>query len=387
MKIRFTHLELSNWRNFRRVDLSIQDRLFLVGPNASGKSNLLDAFRFLRDLAQPKGGLANALDARGGMPHLRSLHVTGTKSDVELKVSLEIDGTPWEYDLALGGTGKKPFAIKRERVLRADQELLSRPDKDDERDPRQLEQTHLEQLSQNAKFRQLAQALASTEFVHVVPQLARAPELRGSDSALRDSPGSDFIEELAGLPEKTQKGRLNRLGRLLKAAVPQFEELRITREPRTGLPHLEARYAHWRARGGWQNEREFSDGTLRLIGLLHALLDGDAPLVLEEPELSLHEAVVAELPSLLHRAAQQRGRQVLVSTHAGSMLAADGLDPSEVALLIPTQAETEVFLASDDKEILAEVAAGLSLRDGVRASTRPANVGQLALPLEGRAGR
>ncbi|MGH7873507.1 MAG: ATP-binding protein, partial [Candidatus Binatia bacterium] len=42
---RFARLYLENWRNFQRADLELQRRVFLVGPNASGKSNLLDVFR------------------------------------------------------------------------------------------------------------------------------------------------------------------------------------------------------------------------------------------------------------------------------------------------------------------------------------------------------
>lgn len=53
----FTRLKLKNWRNFVNVDLAIGERLFITGPNASGKSNLLDVFRFLRDIAKTGGGL------------------------------------------------------------------------------------------------------------------------------------------------------------------------------------------------------------------------------------------------------------------------------------------------------------------------------------------
>jgi predicted ATPase len=60
-----SRLTLKNWRNFRSLDLRFKERVFLIGPNASGKSNLLDAFRFLRDLARPGGGLQPAIEQRG----------------------------------------------------------------------------------------------------------------------------------------------------------------------------------------------------------------------------------------------------------------------------------------------------------------------------------
>ncbi len=40
-----TRLKLENWRNFTDVDIPLSDRAFIIGPNASGKSNLLDAIR------------------------------------------------------------------------------------------------------------------------------------------------------------------------------------------------------------------------------------------------------------------------------------------------------------------------------------------------------
>lgn len=48
--LRFTHLSLDNWHNFSQVAVALQGRAFLVGPNASGKSNFLDVFRFLQKI-------------------------------------------------------------------------------------------------------------------------------------------------------------------------------------------------------------------------------------------------------------------------------------------------------------------------------------------------
>jgi len=54
--MRFSYVRLENWRNFGQAAAALQERVFLVGPNASGKSNFLDVFRFLRDLVLPGGG-------------------------------------------------------------------------------------------------------------------------------------------------------------------------------------------------------------------------------------------------------------------------------------------------------------------------------------------
>ena len=72
--LRFTRLHLENWRNFTRLDVDLQRRVFLVGPNAAGKSNLLDVFRFLHDLVSVGGGFREAVEVRrGGVSSIRSL--------------------------------------------------------------------------------------------------------------------------------------------------------------------------------------------------------------------------------------------------------------------------------------------------------------------------
>lgn len=73
-----------------------------------------------------------------------------------------------------------------------------------------------------------------------------------------------------------------------------------------GVPHLEAIYEHWRMRGARQHEDQFSDGTLRLIGLLGALLEGDWLLLLKEPELSLHPEIGKKFPALICRFLKQK---------------------------------------------------------------------------------
>jgi len=58
---RFTNVQLKNWKNFAFCDVAVGKRAFLFGPNASGKSNFLDVFRFLRDLAASGGGFQEAV--------------------------------------------------------------------------------------------------------------------------------------------------------------------------------------------------------------------------------------------------------------------------------------------------------------------------------------
>jgi hypothetical protein len=101
----FRRLRLENWRNFTQVDVDLQNRVFLVGPNASGKSNLLDVFRFLHDIVSVGGGFQEAAGPhRGGVTRLRSLSAR-RYPDIVIEVHIGPEHLPnaWEYELRFPG--------------------------------------------------------------------------------------------------------------------------------------------------------------------------------------------------------------------------------------------------------------------------------------------
>jgi len=130
-------------------------------------------------------------------------------------------------------------------------------------------------------------------------------------------------------------------------------------------------------------EDQFSDGTLRLLGLLWATLDRAGPLLLEEPELSLHPAVVVFIPQLFARVQGRLGRQILMSTHSTDLLSDTGIGLDEVLLLQPRTGGTEVAPASTLRDARVLLEEGLPLSDAVMPHTRPEKADQLALFGEG----
>jgi len=374
---RFTRLELRNWRNFTHVDIELRGRAFLVGPNASGKSNLLDALRFLRDLSSIGGGFQEAARRRGGVSSLRCL-AARRYPDIMLRAVLGTEDEPdcWEYELTFKQDRQRRPVIRSEKVLRSGVLVLERPNAEDRGDPERLTQTYLEQIQANQEFREVAEAFASVRYLHVVPQLIRDPDR--SVGKPNDPYGGDFLARMADTPDRTRSSRLRRIREALAFAVPQLGELELSRDSR-GTPHLRGKYEHWRPQGAWQTEKDLSDGTLRLIGLLWALREGTGPLLLEEPELSLHPEVVQHVPQMFARVQRGYGRQILVSTHSAEMLRDEGIGLDEVLLLLPGDEGTTVAAAQSFREISDLVEGGLTLADAVIPYTRPERVHQLTL--------
>ena len=100
-------IELFNWKNFHRCEVGVQERCFVVGANAAGKSNFIDALRFLRDVAKQGGGLQTAVRVRGGITKIRCL-AAREQSNVKLAIELsESDSRElcWHYELNFKHTG------------------------------------------------------------------------------------------------------------------------------------------------------------------------------------------------------------------------------------------------------------------------------------------
>jgi predicted ATPase len=379
-------LDLMNWKNFRTPGpVTFERRLFLVGPNASGKSNLLDVFRFLRALSVPGGGLQQAVSVRGGVSAIRCL-AARSAPDITIDVELQDEGDPngavvWGYCLVFSQDKSQKPIIKKELVTRNGTEVLSRPDKEDEEDPLRRTQTALEQITANQAFRPIAEFFKSVAYQHLLPQVIRDPNSFSPGPITNDPYGRDFLQRVAKTTVKTREPRLRKILDALRVAVPQLDALHVERDS-DGVPHLIGVYAHWRPHGSKQNEAQFSDGTLRLFGILWSLFEGDGPLLMEEPELSLHVELVRILPQMIERVHKYRKkkRQVIISTHSAEMLSDKGIGGEEVLRLEPSDKGTLLKspTESDDERALLE--SGLSVGEVVMPKTAPENMEQLLLP-------
>jgi predicted ATPase len=369
-----SRLILKNWRNFSHVEVQLGDRVFLVGPNASGKSNFLEVFRFLRDIAKSEGGgLQNAIAEAGGLKKIRSL---SARRDPHIEIEVHLSDGPgqpprWQYDIALTEwvKGYKP-RLTREIVHQDGKKILDRPNSEDKKDRERLTETHLESPFTNQEFREVAKFFERINYVHLVPQLVRHPERFVASKITGEPFGLSFMERLSKTPKGERTDFLKRLGKALRVAVPQFKDLSYVEDKR-GKPHIQVIYKHWRPRGARQQEDQFSDGTIRFIGLFWALLESEGLLLLEEPEMSLNDEIVRQIPALMHKLAGQQGRQAIVSTHSAALLSDAGIGLEEVLLLVPDSEGTHIRPAASFDEARKLVEGGMNIGEAVLPLTSP----------------
>ena len=373
-------IELFNWKNFHRCEVGVQERCFVVGANAAGKSNFIDALRFLRDVAKQGGGLQTAVRVRGGITKIRCL-AAREQSNVKLAIELsESDSRElcWHYELNFkhtgGGIRENQVKIVSEKVFsgREQRYVLDRSAETLGEDEETLKYTYLEQPNANKDFRVIQQFLQNVEYLNVVPQMVRESASSSYSGDKEDYYGRNFLKRLALLNDNTRRSYFRKINEFLKLAVPQLEELSFVKDE-IGVPHLEARYVHWRTRGSKQQEMQFSDGTVRLIGFLFALIDSNGVLLLEEPEINLHPGIVAQFPEFIAKIQRVKkgGRQVFITTHSYDILSNEGIAPEEVLLLTNSPEGTEVEVLSNVEKAKNILAAGFSMADVVMPLTKP----------------
>ena len=382
-------MKLHNWKNFQNCEVDLTERCFIIGANASGKSNFIDALRFLRDIAKQSGGLQTAVEERGGITKIRCL-AARTQTNVSVTVEL---GNPdeeqnlWRYHLDFAHTGggviKSKVKIIAEEVYSYSKKkyILRRNSKTEGEDEETLKYTHLEQATANRNFRELQTFFQNIEYLNVIPQMIRESSLIVSSFTKEDCYGRNFLERLAKMNEKTRNSHFRKINEFLKIAVPQLEELQFVKD-KMGTPHLEARYVHWRTKGGRQQEEQFSDGTLRLIGFLFALLDNKGVILLEEPEINLHSGIISQIPEFISKIQWSKklksDSQILITTHSYDILSNSGISSDEVLLLQNTQKGTTIQKVSDIAEIKPILDQGLSIADAVIPYTKPKGVDNLS---------
>ena len=390
--MRIASLTVKNWMNFKELtDVPLHTRNYVIGANAVGKSNFLDVFRFLRDVASPAGakpaagGLQEAINRRDGIRKLRCLH--GRKdSEVLIDVTITDSKDRWRYVLGFKGEGKanNRVLIRQEQVFKNGQPLseCQRPDKNDMQDHDRLTATYLENPNANKEFRGLAHYLSSITYLHLVPQLLKHADEIGGNRLNRDPFGQGFLQRVAETNGKTQGARLLRIQKALSRIVPEFRELSFEQDPTTGAPHLRVNFKHWREKGAWQREKQFSDGTLRLIGLLWSLMEGDSLLLLEEPELSLNEEIVRKLHKLIPhilKLGKYADRQVIVTTHSESLLSDLSIGAESVIRFVSTDDGTVLKPASDEEALMLKC--GFSVGQTLLPAVKPDGAAQRVLDL------
>ena len=373
--VKLTHIAITNWRNFAHIEFDMSSRLFVVGPNSSGKTNLLAALRFLGDVAR-RGLVAASEDLGGPDRYFRSgadsaafvATFNDTQNSAEFALFLRLISAGPE-STKRGSDADQTFAFPmtdpltgepNDRYLDVHQTITAggkKPADEGESFPVEDEE---------AQRTRVRQTLAGIRYIHPNPKKM----LERADRYDPDH-GTGFFQHAGRFSDRKLDFVVKRIRPIMAAAVPEVPNLSYQR---MGLGTEVVFYSDTPVRGanGVYSHEQFSEGTLRLLGMLFnlATLPRDTSVVLiEEPETFLQASVVRSLPSLLAEVAMNRDVQMIISTHSPELIDSELVLPSQVLMLRSENGETtgELLSQSNDPRIKAVVSAGLPKSQGIDA--------------------
>ena len=343
-----TKIKIANLKSFEALEVDLRPLNIIVGGNAAGKSNFLEVFRFLRDLAAH--GLEDAVSLQGGMEYLANLKI-GRRKPVSLEVTFNFElDFPVAFTPSGGLINAKVFQsvynlsfqsasdgfaveILTDKLVHRCRFLVSLGVREDRdlgegevtitRGKNQFQyQTSLPEI-QSHEVASLLSGVRDKFSVDAIvlgsgpnmlsnlpsdigvfdfdPKLAKkASPVTGRTSLEPD--GSNLAIVLRNiLQDKKQAGVFVRI---FKDALPFVDDLRVDKfADKSLLLALRERFAAQ----SYLPASFLSDGTLHLAALILALyFDKSALTIIEEPERNIHPHLISKVVAMMQEASSRK---------------------------------------------------------------------------------
>ncbi len=327
----------------------------LIGPNGSGKTNLIEAFEVLRavpkDVLRPfrRGGGFGRWVFNGAsgeaVPALGLLTAGGTSS---LRYHIELTESEWgsaqvrSESVLPGQPYSTPDEFFLERELYGPARIMGRGwGGDNERDVKVDDATSvLAQVKDEMAYPQLARISRLMESIQIFRSWALGPNAPTRGACPSDVRQDRLEEDFSNLPMRLQALRRmpalkRRLQALLSDLAPGFDDFEVF--PEGGTLHL------YLTEGDNNiSAQRLSDGTLRYLCLLAILLDPPegGVIIIEEPELGLHPDMLGTLRDLLVEASETA--QIIITTHSTMLVDAFTEHPEAIVVCEKPEGSTEL---------------------------------------------
>jgi predicted ATPase len=323
-------LFVRGYRSIQRLHVRLGQVNVIVGPNASGKSNLYRSLYLLAAAAE--GRLARTLAEEGGMPSV--LWAGEQRKGLPRRFTLDVRSDEWSYEFACGLSAPSSSAFVSDPFVRHERLSFlgtgrpvdfctrtngSAPLRDElggrVNFPMALSDSEsiLSELREPHRYPELSQmrsTLLGWRFYHQFRTDADSPLRRPQIAVRTPVLGHDGQDLAAALATVEEIGDSDALAAAVDQAFPG-SRLEVTSSPlgmrlELAMPEFRRRFQAY----------ELSDGTLKYLCLMAALLSPRPPglLALNEPDANLHPQLFEPLAEMLAYAAKQS--QLWITTHS-----------------------------------------------------------------------
>ena len=321
-------IHIKNYLSLRDVTLPFKPLTVLVGPNASGKSNVLSALDLLKTMTvderlPAEEFIQKSLWAGEGQKY--SFHIDAKVAESQTLYHLEVKPKP-------------DFPFHAEQLTVNDVNVISIKDgqgvvRDENGEDDTKYNSNKLALGSAGNYgnkpitRTLAEFIKKWQIYDFIPEILRGSLERFSpaEKEIRESPKLDFIgrnlaEVLWNWHKNSPESFRNVSDSLAYSTNLEIDHCLVDGQNQLCL--LE----------GYKNPiplESASDGTLRLIAYNILLNEPELPplIAIEEPERNLHPGALTEIANVLEQIAQRS--QVIITTHSSQLL--DAFNPESLS--------------------------------------------------------
>lgn len=310
----FEKLTLQEFKSFSQAEMTLGRFTVLVGPNASGKTTVLEALHYLTQL--PRKAAGEVFSGPRRPVHLRRKSADPSR---QTKVSLEWGAEPVGVSFSFEDDGHEGLRAKTES----------------RRGP-----TTIAGVDQS-----ISKQIGGGVLLHLDPAMLEKPAYSDDEVPRVEFDGEGLPAVLAHL-YLADKEAFDRIIDALRSVVSSVRNVRVGREkvpykPRSfGDAEREIQIQGSAlifdmASGSGIPAHAVSEGTLLTLGLLTVVLGPKERrpqlILVDELERGLHPRAVADLVSNLRKVLEENpGQQIVATTHSPFVL--NSLEPTEVWL-------------------------------------------------------
>jgi predicted ATPase len=353
---------LRNYKSIGYCNVQLQPLTYLVGHNGAGKSNFMDALHFVKDALS--NSLEYAFNERAGISEVRR-YSNGRPNNFSIRIDFNLPGgQPGYYVFAIdalvnggyevqreecviAGIGKGPyFRIAKGKLRESSEKTFPAIVSD---------RLALVAASGIPAFRPVFDALKVMGFYNLNPKLMR--ELQKPQDGRLLQPAGENAASVIGHLERVAPHQLKLIQEYLRSVSPMVHS--VARKSISHMETLEFRQDTAGSTHPWRFQAQnMSDGTLRTLGVLTALFQGNVDysptlIGIEEPETALHPAASAALREALARASKTT--QVLVTSHSPDLLDDHSIDADAVLAVVSEAGETRIApLDEGSREVMRD---------------------------------
>jgi len=356
-------IEVKNFKSFKELKIDLGKFNVIIGANASGKSNFVHIFEFLRDVIS--SGLDNAVSMQGGVEYLRNMNIGDSEllsikvvSDKEFGfgrrtkaglIGIKTYEVIYEFGLRFNKRGsgfkivkdeliqkckffrleRKGKKIKEKETLGKGEILISRSNgrvkidltippkvllKKEDIFPPFLREEKLPEhklLLETYFFIPPLEGIFSEISIYDFdPKLPKkATSITGKAELEED--GNNLSIILKNITENREKRR--KLFNLVKDLLPFVENLDVEKFADKSLL-FKLKESYFKTQ--YLPASLISDGTINITALIVALYFEKKPFVIiEEPERSIHPSLISKVMEMIKDASQTRKKQIVITTH------------------------------------------------------------------------